>query len=235
MGFQMLAVDNSMETSFREQTGWQKHGISMMRVEAMREAIELLRKRSFIFTVINADCVNYKPLLKVMRDISPSPIFIIASDYSVSDLAEALLAGADAYAPFQSSMEENITMVLAMLKRCNEHGSQPHNPTRVIMQSGFIVSPAFRKAFYCDEEILLTTKEFDLLLLLIEKPEYVFTYAQIFERVWGMRYDGNAKGTIWVHVGRLRDKLLVDTGLPYHIKTVRDVGYCFAPCHCVKF
>lgn len=71
------------------------------------------------------------------------------------------------------------------------------------------------------EELFLPKKEFELLNLLISKPEKVFTREEIFHRVWG---DNIIVGdrTIDVHIRKLREKLGQD-----YIKTVKGVGYKF--------
>lgn len=71
------------------------------------------------------------------------------------------------------------------------------------------------------EELFLPKKEFELLNLLISKPEKVFTREEIFQKVWG---DNIIVGdrTIDVHIRKLREKLGQD-----YIKTVKGVGYKF--------
>ncbi len=72
------------------------------------------------------------------------------------------------------------------------------------------------------EEMFLPKKEFELLNLLISKPEKVFTRDEIFQRVWG---DNIIVGdrTIDVHIRKLREKLGSD-----YIRTVKGVGYKFS-------
>ncbi len=71
------------------------------------------------------------------------------------------------------------------------------------------------------KELFLPKKEFELLNLLISKPEKVFTREEIFHNVWG---DNIIVGdrTIDVHIRKLREKLGKD-----YIKTVKGVGYKF--------
>ncbi|MFW5819850.1 MAG: response regulator transcription factor [Bacteroidota bacterium] len=71
------------------------------------------------------------------------------------------------------------------------------------------------------EELFLPKKEFELLNLLISKPEKVFTREEIFQQVWGNNIIVGDR-TIDVHIRKLREKL----GKNY-IKTVKGVGYKF--------
>jgi two-component system, OmpR family, alkaline phosphatase synthesis response regulator PhoP len=70
-----------------------------------------------------------------------------------------------------------------------------------------------------NNEIVLPRKEFELLSLLISKPEKVFTRNEILTKVWGYEYESGNR-TIDVHVRKIREKL----GENY-IATIKGVGY----------
>ena len=78
-----------------------------------------------------------------------------------------------------------------------------------------------REARVAGTAIALRTKEFDLLLALIERPGIVFSRPQLLKRVWGYDFPGGTR-TVDVHVARLRGKL-ADSGV--RIETVWNVGY----------
>ena len=71
------------------------------------------------------------------------------------------------------------------------------------------------------EEITLTLKEFEILLLLLSNPGIVFTRAQLLDKIWGYQFDGESR-TVDVHIRTLRQKLK-DAG--HYIETVRGMGY----------
>ena len=71
------------------------------------------------------------------------------------------------------------------------------------------------------EEIILTLKEFEMLLLLISNPEIVFTRAQLLDKIWGYQFDGESR-TVDVHIRTLRQKL---GKAGQFIETVRGMGY----------
>ncbi len=73
-------------------------------------------------------------------------------------------------------------------------------------------SPASRSTF--------TTKEFDLLRFLAERPGLALSRQQILDGVWGYDWYGDAR-TVDVHIAQVRKKL----GDAVEIKTVRGVGY----------
>ena len=71
------------------------------------------------------------------------------------------------------------------------------------------------------EEIILTLKEFEMLLLLISNPEIVFTRAQLLDKIWGYQFDGESR-TVDVHIRTLRQKL---GKAGQFVETVRGMGY----------
>ena len=76
------------------------------------------------------------------------------------------------------------------------------------------------------EIVVLTFKEFEMLKLLLQNQNKVFTRINILSTVWGYDYYGGSR-TVDVHVRRLRTKIPP----PYNnmLKTVRNVGYMFSP------
>ena len=71
------------------------------------------------------------------------------------------------------------------------------------------------------EEVILTIKEFEMLLLLLSNPGIVFTRAQLLDKIWGYQFDGESR-TVDVHVRTLRQKL---GKAGQYIETVRGMGY----------
>ncbi|MNE83832.1 Transcriptional regulatory protein SrrA [compost metagenome] len=86
--------------------------------------------------------------------------------------------------------------------------------------------PERRSAELGDEELELTPKEFDLLLLLLSQPQRVYMREELLEQVWEMDYAGGTR-TVDIHIQRLRKKL----GEPYQnmLQTVYGVGYKAVP------
>ena len=83
-----------------------------------------------------------------------------------------------------------------------------------------------RRAWLDDTEIDLTSKEFDLLSLLVAEAGKVVTREQIMRQVWDSKWWGSTK-TLDMHVSWLRRKLSDDAHSPRFITTVRGVGFRF--------
>ncbi len=108
-----------------------------------------------------------------------------------------------------------------MLKRFKAVNEDEKGENLIIKQSNLIIDREKYIVIKDGEELVLPKKEFELLVLLITKPDRVFTRDEIFSAVWG---DNIIVGdrTIDVHIRKLREKIGEN-----HIKTIKGVGYKF--------
>jgi DNA-binding response OmpR family regulator len=97
-------------------------------------------------------------------------------------------------------------------------------PARGRLPAGIAVDPARRSVTVDDEQVALTTTEFDILALLARDPGVVVTRQGLLDGVWGDDFVGDDH-LVDVHVGNLRRKLGDDPGRPRFVETVRGVGY----------
>lgn len=227
MNTPMLAVDSNIEVSRREQIAWLEQGIATVRVDTMQEAIEKLNKEEFFIVAINADNIKYLPLLRVMRDVTHLLVFIVTSNFTSKDQAEALHSGADVFVPFLGSSEENVLSALATIHRFSERSTMPKKPAGLMTYKGLLFYPKFHQVFFRDEEIKLTSIEFDLFHYLISNPDQPLTFRQIFRKVWGKEYDEASHQILWQHMYRLRQKFKA-ANHEGCIESRRGMGYCFS-------
>lgn len=227
MTLPMLAVDSNIEVSQREQAAWMEQGIATIRVDSMQEAIEKLNKEYFLIVAINADNINYLPLLRVMRDVTHLLIFLITSNYTATEHKEALDNGADVFGTFLGSSEENVQTALAMINRHSERSTMPKKPVRMMAYRGLLFYPKYRKVFYRDAEIDLTKTEYDIFNLLISNPNQPLPPNVIYRKVWGKEYEQTAQQDLWQHISRLRKKFK-DANHEGCIENRRGMGYCFS-------
>ena len=78
-----------------------------------------------------------------------------------------------------------------------------------------------------DEEKDLTEIEYQILRLLMQKPQQIFSAQRIYESIWQEPYFPISNGTVMVHIRKLRLKLETDPQHPTYIKTVWGKGYRF--------
>lgn len=118
--------------------------------------------------------------------------------------------------------------ILSVLYRQLEPKKWKIDDEPILSFPGLDIYPRRRKVFQNQQEIQLTHKEFEILLLLAVNKGWVLTYNQIYEKVWKDVPTGSERNTIGFHICNLREKLYQATpNTPFTIRSVREVGYCF--------
>lgn len=151
------------------------------------------------------------------------PIVMLTARSEEMDVIVGLNAGADDYVAKPFRLAELVARIRARL-RVAEHTA--HAPT-ILEGAGIRLDRDARRVFVDDDEIELTSKEFDLLALLMSRPGVTFTREQIMTDVWDENWWGSTR-TLDTHVSTLRRKLGDDSDPPSIVVTVRGVGFRFA-------
>lgn len=159
-------------------------------------------------------------ILKRLRS-SPAtarlPVIMLTAKGTEYDKVIGLDQGADDYVtkPF------GIMELMARIRAALRHSSGAPESDKVLTYGTLFLNPTRHSVRVQDREINLTLKEFQVLELLMQHPQTVFTRDQLLNIVWGYEFDG-ASRTVDVHIRTLRQKL-EEAGT--YIETVRGVGY----------
>jgi DNA-binding response OmpR family regulator len=150
-----------------------------------------------------------------------APVLILTARGSELDQVVGLDAGADDYLAKPFALAVLLARVRALLRRRpgDAEAPEPTEPPRV----GLRIDEPARRAWSHGGELALTTKEFDILALLVRSQRTVVTRERFMEEVWDEHWFGSTK-TLDVAVGRLRSKLEA-AGADVVITAVRGVGY----------
>jgi DNA-binding response OmpR family regulator len=146
------------------------------------------------------------------------PVLILTARADEVDTVVGLDAGADDYVTKPFRLAELLARVRALLRR-----GTTESPGTV---RGVRVDAEARRAWHGDVELDLTTKEFDLLWILLRDAGKVVTREQIMREVWDAKWWTSTK-TLDMHISWLRRKLGDDAHHPLYITTVRGVGFRF--------
>ena len=124
----------------------------------------------------------------------------------------------------------NWTYILCSIAMCFhlKHNWKQDSPLTEFQEGDLYICLEYRRVIVHEQEIALTIKEFDILLLLIMNPNRVFTYEVIMDLVWNEDYTYYSRKAINNHVCNLRKKLKTEPGDPDYIKSVTGIGYKFA-------
>jgi len=164
-------------------------------------------------------------ICKHIRDVKDIPILLVTAKREDIDKIRGLGLGADDYIVKPFSPSELVARVKAHLSRY-ERLVGNERITAGIRVRGLKIDKASRQVFMNEKEIVLTNKEFDLLLFLVTHPNHVFSKDHLFERIWGLEAMGDVT-TVTVHVRKIREKIEIDPSNPQYIETVWGAGYRF--------
>jgi len=182
--------------------------------ESGLQAVKDHRPRLVVLDVGLPD-VDGLEVCKRLRATSQIPVIFLTARDSEVDRVVGLELGGDDYLTKPFSPAELVARVKAVLRRVDG------GPAAEVMQCGEVAIDAGRREVrIAGEAVGFTTKEFDLLRYLAERPGLALSRQQILDGVWGYDWYGDAR-TVDVHIAQVRKKL----GDAVEIKTVRGVGY----------
>ena len=212
----ILIVEDEKSISDLLKLSLMRAGYSCQCIYDGTAAADLLESGNFSYDLILLDVMlPGVDGFELMEYISPLeiPVIFITAKNSVVDRVRGLRMGADDYIVKPFEIVELLARVEAVLRRNHKIDSfieigdlQIDLRSRVVKKAG--------------QEIVLTKKEFDILVLFVQNPGAALYRETIYERVWGGDYTGNSR-TVDLHVQRLRKK----TGWEDRIKAVHKVGY----------
>ncbi len=178
------------------------------------EAIDLIERENFDLILLDVmlpgadgyDIMEYIRPLKV-------PVIFITAKHEVKDRVKGLRLGAEDYLVKPFEVVELVARVEVVLRRFNK--------TQKLLQAGdVVVDVEARKVTKAGNPVVLTNKEYGLLVLFIRNKNVALFKETLYEKVWGDEYIADSR-TLELHVQRLRKKM----GWEHNLVAVYKVGY----------
>ncbi|MBD1868050.1 response regulator transcription factor [Cyanobacteria bacterium FACHB-471] len=162
-------------------------------------------------TLVSLDICRY------LRQLSQVPIILLASTYELIDSNAGFEAGVDdcIYYPFE--IEELLTRIRVRLRYV--HKEKPP----ILQFDKLTLNCQKREVYWSNQEIRLTSKEFDLLKYLMVRYQQVVPRYELMEHLWGSKYNVSSN-VVEAYICRLRFKL-EQYSQERLIQTVYGVGY----------
>lgn len=154
--------------------------------------------------------------------IASIPVVMLTAKGDPMDRVVGLEVGADDYLPKPFEPRELLARLRAVLRRASMHAT-----TSVLRFGDLEIDREARTVRVNAREAVVTSRQFDLLVVLAERAGRVLTREQLLDAIASDSTDATDRA-IDVHIGRLRAAIEHDPKHPRHILTVRGVGYCFA-------
>lgn len=222
----ILLVDDEEDILEFVSYNLEREGFNVITGRNGKEAIQLVTKMKPDLVILDvmmpemdgiAACEEIRKL-PGCRDLVIAFLTARGEDYSQIAGFEA---GADDYITKPIRPKVLISRVKALLKRSGGTVSESTDQEKIIRIGNIVIDKERYVLQIEGEELVLPRKEFELLSLLVSKPDKVFTREEIYKSVWG---DNVIVGdrTIDVHIRKLREKIGND-----HIRTLKGIGYKF--------
>lgn len=205
---------------------FQREGFDILSAADGAQALELFAEAQpdLVILDIRLPGMDGLEVCRRLRAHSSVPIIMLTALGNELDRVVGLEVGADDYLPKPFSFRELLARVRSVLRRIEmdqhsgRNGSLRVGPLRVETQS--------RRVFKHDQEIQLSTREYELLTALMRGAGRAISRDELISSVWGEDWSGDPR-TLEVHVRWLRLKIEDDPTIPHFVQTVRGYGYRF--------
>lgn len=148
------------------------------------------------------------------------PVLILSAKSTLNDKVTLLNMGADDYITKPFEPEEVLARVQAALRRAGKEAVM----AKALTHKNLKLYPESRKVTVNGTELILTAHEYDILYLLVQNPQKVYSRESLYELVWKGGYYGE-NNTVNVHVSNLRKKLKEADASEEYIRTVYGIGF----------
>lgn len=188
------------------------------------EAVELAKKNSYdiiLLDVMLPKLTGFE-VCQQIRDFSNVPIIMLTAKGDDMDKILGLEYGADDYITKPFNILEVKARIKAIMRRTSKSDSSP----AVIKYGDLQLNTEYRRVYVKDKEINLTSREYEVLELLVSTPGKIYGREELLKTIWGDEYPGDER-TVDVHVRRLREKLESNPSEPRFVKTKWGSGYYF--------
>ena len=202
-----------------------------MQVDTAYDGEEAVEKaRTDAYDIILLDIMLPKltglEVCQIIREFSDVPIIMLTAKGDDMDKIIGLEYGADDYITKPFNILEVKARIKARLRRNTRNDESRESRANVIEKKGLKIETDSRRVYINGNEVSLTAKEFELVLLLVSNPNKVYSRDELLKEIWGATYPGDAR-TVDVHVRRLREKIEAHPADPEYIHTKWGVGYFF--------
>ncbi|MBN2549334.1 MAG: response regulator transcription factor [Anaerolineales bacterium] len=165
-----------------------------------------------------------------LRTRTTTPVIMLTARSEEIDRVLGLEVGADDYLPKPFSFRELLARIQAMLRRVALDRQVPQSQQAqlpIVTMGQLHMDPGARRIYKGSQELQLSSREFDLLVVLMKNAGRAMDRDELIKLVWGEDWVGDPR-TLDVHVRWLRMKIEEDPASPKYIQTVRGFGYRFA-------
>lgn len=194
-------------------------GYSVCIKEDGREGLEEALKNEYDLIILDImlPSMNGFEICRRIKKVKITPIIMLSARDSVMDKVNGLQIGADDYIPKPFAIEELLARIEVVFRR------QDNTNNSIVKFKDIVIDRRSRVVKKNNNEINLTNKEYELLMILIDNKDKVVTREELLDQIWGYGYEPETNVTD-VYIRYLRSKL-DNKNKEEYIQTVKSVGY----------
>ncbi len=223
-GKKILIIDDEPQMRKLLKLVFSKFELKIFEAKNKSEAIEISKSYlpDLVLLDLNVGSDSGFDILIELRNWCEKPIIIVSVENTSENIVRGLQIGADDYIVKPFDTNELIARASVCLRRSFK--KEIEKPILTFQHLTF--HPLERKIFINQNEIHLTTIEFELLKLFTKNPDKILTHRHILKEVWG---PSNVEHHDYprVYVRHLRKKIEIDADNPTLILTEPGIGYRF--------
>ena len=219
-----LVIEDDPQIAQLLKEGLESHEINIDIAKDGREALKMLRANHFDIAIVDVMIPyidGFSVINTIRKEENATPAIFLTSKDSLEDRVNGFKAGGDDYLIKPFSLIELQARINAVLRRVKNQIAERYSIGSVI------VDAHLQKVTWSGEKLVLSQKEFGLLLLFLRNPNSIFSRIQILEQIWGSS-DFIDPNIVDQYVSYLRRKLDI-AGTASLIQTVRGEGYRLQP------
>ncbi len=201
------------------------HGYDMISAVNGLDAVRIAREQDDILLVIldlmlpfqSGDMVLYK-----IREFSDVPVIVVSAKSDTRSKIDLIKTGADDYITKPFDLDEMLVRIEAVLRRSGNKSDYADKSN--LTYKKLILDQVSGIALVDGKNLVLTSKEYAILELMLSNPKKLFSKSNLFESVWNEPYY-KEDTTVKVHISNIRNKIKKLDDSEEYIETVWGMGY----------
>lgn len=217
---QLLVAEDEKKLRTLMKDYFELKGYQVSEAENGQQAVKLLQKQTFdlIFLDIMMPGMDGLEACEKIRECTDAPILFLTALYDEETKLKGYACGADDYVTKPFSLDVLYAKAEAMTKR---YQGRVGSKQGILKASTLELDTTRRVAIIGGKDVVLASKEYEILKFFLENKEQVISRNQILDKVWGEEYYGYDR-TVDTHIKKLR-KTIGDAAEP--LQTIYKAGY----------
>ena len=223
--FKILVVDDEEDLCDILQFNLEDAGYMVDTANSAEEVLEMdfTKYDLFLLDVMMGEISGYKlaSIIRENKETEKTPIIFLTAKDTENDMVTGFNLGCDDYISKPFSLREVLLRIKAVLKRVNDSGKA--KPVSKLVYNTLVIDIDQKKVTIDMIDVPLTKREFEILQLLLEQRDKVFSRQEILDSVWSDE-ENISDRTVDVNITRIRKKIGV---YDRNLVTRLGYGYCF--------